>query len=363
MDPRIERHAEVLVDQCTGVTAEDDVVVVAPPVAEDLVVALYRRLGEIGAQPTLHWSSARAEREYGRAMDEEAFRTPEHRLAEMEATDVVIAIGGGTNLAETSDVAPEKNAARGRAHEPVFKERLETRWVITQYPAPGSAQKAEMSTAAYEEFVWNAVDRDWEAQRDFQQEMADVLTEGEEVRIRSGDTTDVTMSIEGMRGCNDWGTHNMPAGEVFTAPVRESVEGEVLFDKPVMRNGRELTDVFLRFEEGRVVDFDAAGHVDVLEATLDTDEGARYLGELGIGMNRAIDRFTYNMLFDEKMGDTVHMAVGDAIDECVPEGVEANESAAHVDMIVDMSEDSTIEVDGEVVQRDGTFRFEDGFEA
>ncbi|MFC6724668.1 aminopeptidase [Halobium palmae] len=362
MDQRIHAHAEILVEQCTEVGPDDDVLIRAPPVAEDLVVALYRKLGEIGARPTLHWGSARADRAYARSMNPEDYRTAEHELAEMEATDVVILIGGSANLSETSDVDPAMNAARATAHDPILKERIGKRWVITQYPAPGSAQKAEMPTDAYADFVWNAVDKDWEAQREFQAEMADRLTDGEEVRIVSGDTTDLTMSVEGMLGCNDWGTRNMPAGEVFTAPVPDSVEGEVLFDKPLMRNGREITDVYLRFEGGEIVDFDAAAHVDVLEATLDTDAGARRLGELGIGMNRDIDRFTYNMLFDEKMGDTVHLATGDAIDECVSEGVDANESATHVDMIVDMSDDSRIEVDGEVVQRDGTFRFEDGFE-
>jgi aminopeptidase len=371
MDDRIHRHAEILVEQCTDVGPEDNVIIGASPAAEDLVVALYRKLGEVGARPALHWNNARAGREYARAMDSEDYRTAEHRLAEMEETDVAILVGGSTNMSETSDVDPDINVAASKAHEPVFKERLDKRWVITQHPAPGSAQKAEMPTDAYADFVWNAVDKDWDAQREFQQGMADILDEGEEVRIVSGDTTDITMSIAGMRGCNDWGGideatgwggNNMPAGEVFTAPVPDSVEGEVLFDKPLMKSGREISDVYLRFEEGEVVEFDAAAHVDVLEASLDTDEGARRLGELGIGMNRDIDRFTYNMLFDEKMGDTVHMATGDAIDQCVPDGVEVNESATHVDMIVDMSEDSYIKVDGDVVQRNGTFRFEDGFE-
>jgi aminopeptidase len=362
MDDRVHRHAEILVGQCTGVGPDDDVIVRASPVAEDLVVALYRKLGEIGARPTIHWSCARAGRAYAREMDEEDYRTAEHRLAEMEETDVVFMIGGSTNVSETGDVDPAMDRARSKAHEPIFKERLGKRWVISQHPGPGDAQKAEMPTDAYADFVWNAIDKDWEAQREFQQHMVGIFDAGEQVRIVSGDTTDVTMSIEGMQGHNDWGTRNMPAGEAFTAPNPDSVEGEVLFDMPLMRNGREITDVYLAFEEGEVVDYDAADHVDVLEGLLDTDDGARRLGELGIGMNRDIDRFTYNTLFDEKMGDTVHVALGDAIDECVPEGVEANESAQHVDMIVDMSEDSRIEVDGEVVQRNGTFRFEDGFE-
>jgi aminopeptidase len=149
---------------------------------------------------------------------------------------------------------------------------------------------------------------------------------------------------------------------VFTAPVPDSVEGEVLFDKPVYHQAREVQGAWLKFENGEVVDFSAEQNEGVLEGILTTDEGSNRLGELGIGMNRDIDRFTYNMLFDEKMGDTVHMALGRAYPATVGEGVEQNDSAKHVDMIVDMSEDSFIEVDGEVVQRNGTFRFEDGFE-
>jgi aminopeptidase len=362
MDPRVREHAEILVDHCTDISADDNVIVAAPAPAEDLVVALHEKLGNRGARATVHWNSSRVARAYNRAMDEENYRTPEHRLAEMEETDVVILVGGATNTAETSDVDPEMTAAASRANRPIQEERLGKRWVITYHPAPGNAQKAEMSTEAYADFVYGAMNRDWDAQRAFQDRMVEILDPAEEVRIVSGDTTDITMSVAGMNATNDYGEMNMPGGEAFTVPVPDSVEGEVLFDKPVMRQGREIQDPSLRFENGEVVEFDASRNDEVLEAVLDTDEGARRLGELGIGMNRDIDRFTYNMLFDEKMGDTIHMAIGDAIGECVPEGVEKNESATHMDMIVDMSEDSFIEVDGEIVQRDGTFVFEDGFE-
>jgi aminopeptidase len=234
--------------------------------------------------------------------------------------------------------------------------------VLTQFPAPADAQNAEMSTEAYEEFVWSAIGKDWEAQHEHQQQMVEKLDAGEEVRLVSGDTTDLTMSVAGMTTINDHAKNNLPGGEVFTAPVPDSVEGEVLFDMPLVHEGHVVEDAFLRFEDGEVVEHSASKNEDVLTDVLNTDEGARRLGELGIGMNRDIDRFTYNTLFDEKMGDTVHLAVGKAYDECVPEGVTTNQSATHVDMIVDMSEDSFIEVDGEIVQRNGTFRFEDGFE-
>jgi aminopeptidase len=218
-----------------------------------------------------------------------------------------------------------------------------------------------MSTEAYENFVWDAVTLDWDAQRDHQARMVDILDGADEVRIRSGEGTDVRMSVAGNPTLNDYGEHNLPGGEVFTAPIKTSVEGEVHFDLPLYRKGKEIEGARLRFEDGKVVGHSAERNEDVLTGILETDGGARYLGELGIGMNRSIDQFTYNMLFDEKMGDTVHMAVGNAYEDTVGEGNERNESAEHVDMIVDMSEDSTIEVDGEVVQRNGTFVFEEGF--
>ncbi|MCU4743400.1 aminopeptidase [Natronoglomus mannanivorans] len=362
MDPRIERHASVLVDHSVQADTGDNVLIVAPPVAENLVVALYEKLGAVGANPTVRMQSPRATRAFLRAADAEDFQLNEHVLAQIEETDVAIGIKGATNTNERGDVDPEKTAAYGKAQKPISEAYLGKRWVNTQYPAPGTAQKAEMSTDAYETFVYDAVDQDWDAQREFQAQLVEILEPASEVRIVSGDTTDVRMSVDGMTAVNDYGEKNLPGGEVFTAPVPDSVEGEVLFDKPLLAQGREVTDVRLEFEDGEVVAHSAAKNEDVLRAMLNTDDGARRLGELGIGMNRDIDRFTYNMLFDEKMGDTVHMAIGRAIDESVPEGQPKNDSAVHTDMIVDMSEDSRIEVDGEIVQRDGTFRFEDGFQ-
>ena len=361
MDPRIEEHAEVIVDHSVGVEEGDDVVVQAPAVAEDLVVALYERIGERGARPYAMGSPTRAVRAFLQATDGESFDTPGHAMAAMEAADAVVLVGGSENTNELGDVDPGTMSAYQASLKPLHEERLGKPWVTTQYPAPGDAQQAEMSTEAYEEFVWNAVNKDWDAQREHQEQMVEILDPASEVRIVSGDTTDVSMSVDGMVAANDYAELNLPGGEVYTAPVPDSVEGEVLFDKPVMVQGREVLNVRLVFEDGEVVEHSAEKNEDVLTSVLDTDEGARRLGELGIGMNRDIDRFTYNMLFDEKMGDTVHLATGKSLDWTVGEDREGNESATHQDMIVDMSEDSFIEVDGEVVQRDGTFRFEDGF--
>ena len=363
MDPRIREHAEIIANHSVDLQEGDNVIVDAHPVAEDLVVALHEVIGEIGANPltTSQRTGARQRRAYLRAGDDE-YETPTHELALIEETDVYIAIRASDNVTQTSDVDPETSAAHQQAHQPILEERLSTRWCLTQFPAPANAQLAEMSTEGYEEFVWDAVNKDWDEQRDHQANMVDLMDPADEIRIKSGDTTDVTMSIDGNPTRNDYGEHNLPGGEVFTAPVPDSVEGEVLFDMPLYHQGREITDVSLEFEGGEVVSHSAAKNEDLLTEVLNTDDGARRLGELGIGMNRDIDQFTYNMLFDEKMGDTVHMAIGRAYDDTVGEDNEQNDSAVHVDMIVDMSEDSLIEIDGEVVQRNGTFIFEDGFE-
>jgi aminopeptidase len=359
MDPRIREHAEVIVNHSTEIAAGDNVVVSLPSLAEDLAVALHELLADRGATPLFLNNSERAQRAYQRNAEE--FETPEHEKAMYEAADAVIIARGGANAVEESDVPPEQKAAYRRAHRPVQKERLSKRWCLTQFPTPGHAQLAGMSTEMYEDFVWDAVTLDWEAQREFQAQMVEILEGANRVRIRSGEDTDVQMSIAGNHTLNDYGEKNLPGGEVFTVPVPDSVDGQVYFDLPLYRQGREIEGARLRFKHGEVVSHAADRNEDVLTSILETDDSARRLGELGVGMNRSIDQFTYNMLFDEKMGDTVHMAIGSAYEECVGDDNEANESAEHVDMIVDMAEDSTIEVDGEVVQRNGTFVFEDNF--
>jgi len=359
MDDRIRRHAAILVEHCTDVQPGDMVQVQASPGAEDLVEALYAELGKRGARPTLNWASSRAGRAYAREMNPDDVVTKEHELAAMQETDVMFFIGGSGNTKEAVDMPTEFRQAVQRANQPVLQERLSKPWVITHYPTEAGAQQAEMSTRAYEDFVWSAVNKDWAEQREFQAQLVERLDPADEVRIVAGDETDITLDVSGMHAKNDYGEMNMPGGEVFTVPHRDGVEGTVKFDLPVVFQSHEIEGAYLEFEDGRVVDYDADAHADMLASIIELDEGSKHLGELGIGMNRDIDRFTYNMLFDEKMGDTIHLAVGDAIEECLPDDVEKNQSATHVDMLVDMSEHSRIEFDGEVVQRDGTFVFEE----
>lgn len=358
MDDRIREHAALLVDHSTDIGPGDQVLIDASSAAKPLVTALHEAIAEREAVAAVLDSDARFSRAYLTTVDPEEIPLAEHLLAAIEATDAYIAIRGGANRFEEADVPPTAVAAWSTVQRPILEERLDTRWVATQHPTDDAAQSAQMSTEGYADFVYDAVMQDWTAQRAFQEPMVELLNEGSTVRIVSGETTDLTLDIEGMVAINDGATHNLPGGEVFTAPAVDGTDGTVLFDKPVIRDGSEIIDAQLTFVDGEVVDFDAAKNAEVLESVLDTDAGARRLGELGIGMNRSIDRFTANMLFDEKMGDTVHLALGRAYKENVPPERERNDSAVHQDMIVDMSADSHIEIDGELIQQDGTFRFE-----
>ncbi|MEF8857146.1 MAG: aminopeptidase, partial [Haloplanus sp.] len=286
MDPRIRTHAEIIVDHSTRIDSGDNVVISMPAVAEELAVALHEIVGDRGANPVYMNNSERAARAYLRASDDDDFETPSHQLALFEEADAFVIARGGENVSEQGDVSPDTNAAHRRAMRPVLDERLGKRWCLTQYPSSGHAQLASMSTEAYENFVWDAVTLDWDEQREHQAQMVEILDGADEVRIKSGDETDVTMSIAGNPTINDYGEHNLPGGEVFTAPVRESVDGYVHFDMPLYRKGKEIEDARLQFENGRVAGHSAERNEEVLTGILETDEGARYLGELGIGMNR-----------------------------------------------------------------------------
>ncbi|WP_247729634.1 aminopeptidase [Halovivax limisalsi] len=356
MDARIRRHAELLVDHCTDVGADDDVIIAAPTQATDLVVALYERLGERGARPRTWWQNQRASRAYHRTMDVEDYRPTRADRSAMAAADVAILIDGRTNASELSDVDPAKRAAVSRARKPILRERLDgTRWVITKHPTPADAQRAGMSTAAWADLIYDAIDVDWDAIREHQSTLAAVLDDASTLRLVVGERTDLQLSIDGMAALNDDGRENMPGGEVATVPVVDSATGTVAIDFPVRESGREIRDARLTFDDGTVVEADASRNAALLRHVLDTDDGARRLGEIGIGTNPGIDRITHTVLLDEKMAGTVHVALGEAMSECVPDDRTYNESARHVDMLVDVSEDARLEADGDVIQRNGEF--------
>jgi aminopeptidase len=364
MDPHVHEHAEILVDWSARVDAGDNVVLSVAEGAHDLAVAVAEALGERGANLVATYDSEELARAYLRGHDDEFEENPAHELALVENADVYLRLGGGRNTTATADVPSQTRQAYRRARTEIREARMDTDWVSTVHPTRSLAQQAGMSFEAYQAFVYDAILRDWESLAEEMAQLKTILDEGSEVHIEKTET-DLWLSIENRTAVNSaasvaYDSHNLPSGEVFTAPA--DAEGTVFFDVPMTVDATRLRDVRLTFEGGEVVDYAAEQGENVLREILDTDEGARRLGELGIGMNRGIDRVTDNILFDEKMGETVHLAVGRAYDACLPAGETGNQSAVHTDLITDMSEESTLSVDGEAVQRNGRFRWETGFE-
>ncbi|NHN61087.1 MULTISPECIES: aminopeptidase [Halorussus] len=364
MDQRIHEHAAVLVDWSARIEAGDDVVLRVDEGAHDLAVAVAEKLGERGANYLATYVSDEVEAAFVGSHEGDFEQDPDFEVAMLERADAVLSLRGQTNTAAKAAAPGERRSAYKKSRTRIKELRMDTDWVSTVHPTRAHAQDAGMGYEEYRDFVYDAVLRDWESLADEMANMKDLLDAGSEVRLVKEDT-DLSMSIADRTAVNSaasvaYDSHNLPSGEVFTAPY--DPEGEVYFDVPMTHDGARIRDVRLTFEDGEVVDWSAEVGEQALDDVFATDEGARRLGELGIGMNRGIDRFTDSILFDEKMGDTVHLAVGRAYSSCLPEGEEGNQSAVHVDMITDVSEDSRLEIDGEVVQRNGRFRWEDGFE-
>ena len=363
MDDRIRKHAETLVDWSARIESGDDVVLSVEEGAHDLAVAVAEVLGERGANLLCVYRSDEIQRAYLRAHDGEFDTDPEYERELYANADSVLVLSGTRNTAGTADVPDERRQAFARAREGVREARLGTDWVSTLHPTRALAQQAGMAFEEYREFVYDATLRDWESLAEEMDRLKSILDDGSEVHI-DAPGTDLTLSIDERTAVNSaasvtYDSHNLPSGEVFTAPA--DADGKVTFDVPMTVRGEQLRDVHLVFEDGEVVEHAAAAGAGTLDALLETDDGARRLGELGIGMNRGIDRYTDNILFDEKMAETVHLALGRAYDACLPAGETGTDSAIHVDLIADTSEDATLSVDGEVIQRNGQFRWEDGF--
>jgi aminopeptidase len=281
----------------------------------------------------------------------------------VENADVRIAVMASQNTRALSQVPPERQAARQAATQSLMKRAMERsaegtyRWALTLFPTHAYASEAGMGLAAYEDFYYGAclaTDDDpvdaWTRTSEETKRLADWIQGRSEVHV-TGDGTDLRLGIEGRTFIAADGKHNMPDGEFFTGPVEDSAEGEITFHLPASYAGREVAGVHFKFDGGKVVDASAEKGEEFLIEMLDTDEGARRLGELGIGTNYGITGGTGEILLDEKIGGTVHLAVG----RSYPETGGVNESAIHWDMICDLRKGGQIEVDGEPLQRDGSF--------
>jgi aminopeptidase len=358
-EERLVKLARVLVDYSVEAGEGEQVVVSGGVAAEPLIKEVYARLLDVGAIPIPQVSlPGMQELFFGHARELHYEKTPPVVRSIYEGADGFISIMAPQNTRALAAVDPRKQQALSKRDKALQEIVLgKDRWALTLFPTDALAQESEMSLADYEEFVFEAMALNeddpvkyWREKAKKQGRLMERLEQADEIRI-SGPGTDLTLSVKGRKFLNGDGKKNMPCGEIFTGPVEDSANGEVTFSIPVAVAGREVSGVKLRFEGGEVVESSAEKGEEYLNTMLDADEGARYLGELGIGTNYGIPWATKNILFDEKLGGTVHLAVGRSYEQTGGK----NESSVHWDLICDLREGGELYADGELIQRDGEF--------
>jgi aminopeptidase len=372
-DPRCKKLAQVLVDYSLNLQAGEIVALRAMPAAAPLVSAVYEYALERGALPVLLMNLPGIDEIHLRLANDSqmAFISPFTQLA-YEKFDALVSLGGEENRRSLSRIDPARQAARQRALRPLTEtfmrrdsilehsgdgEKL-LKWVVAEFPTNAGAQDADMSLRDWENFIYSAChvngDDDpvayWQGVKTEQERLVNWLKGKNQVRVQ-GTNIDLSLSIAGRTFVNACGSKNMPDGEIFTGPVEESVNGWVKFTYPAVFQGRKVDGVEIGFEGGKAVHISAETNQDFLRQVLTMDSGASYLGEFAFGTNFGIQEFTKQILFDEKMGGTLHMAFGIGY----PETGSKNTSGLHWDMICDMRQSAEVWVDGELFYRNGAF--------
>ncbi len=353
-DPRPAEHAKIIVNHSCKVKKGDFALIMASSEANELIREIASQIGKLGAHYIVMSNESSFGRAYTLSADDETLSTlPSQMQNLVRDSDVLIQIIASSNSQEMSDVPPRKMQLVARAQGPVMSMIQSKRWNITLHPTRALAQDAKMSFESYTDFVYSATLRDWPKMVSEMNVLYDKLVSSRRVRI-VGKETDISFSVEGRKPIVDGGEKNLPGGEVFVSPVDSTVNGKVYFDLPIIFNSREIKGARLTFKNGVVVESSAEEGQEFLREMLAADEGARRLGELGIGMNRGINKFTKNILFDEKMGDAIHMAVGLSFEESGG----TNKSAIHIDMIKRMKEEGAIYFDDAPIYSNSKFAWE-----
>lgn len=363
-DVRVAKLADLLVNYSNEVQPGDWSVIMGEVVCLPLLREIYRSVLKAGGNPEIVLSDPDSTflRVQTGNDDQLNWVSPLQKMA-LDKADVLFRILGTTNTRRLSNADPDRLSTMKAAGRPVFENYIrrastgELRWVIARFPTEANAQEAEMSLMEYEDFVFRAClleEADpmaaWRKVQAEQDRIVEWLA-GKRKLLAKGPNLDLTMSIEDRPFINCRGDDNMPDGEVFTSPVEGSVEGWIRFSYPSIDSGRKVEGIELEIKAGRVVEARAEKGQDYLLSKLDVDEGARGIGEFAIGTNYGIDRATGDVLFDEKIGGTVHMAIGHG----VPEAGGTNTSSIHWDIVTDMKDGGQIWVDDELLYENGQF--------
>ncbi len=368
-DQRLDKLAQVIVQYSIGAKKGQLVRLTSDPIAMPLIEALYEQLIKAGAHVTFNCApDSFAEIFYENASPAQLKHVNPIARYQAQKIDASIGLWAATNTKALTGIDPKKQAIAGAARKPLTKlffnraAKGELSWCGTLFPTQASAQDAEMSLREYEDFVFAAghIDKadpvaEWKKIDRQQQKVADYLNGKKEVHFKTASGTDLRVNVEGMTWINCAGHENFPDGEVFTGPNLKAkdggVNGVVRYSFPAVHHGREVHDIELTFEKGRVAKAKASKNEAFLKQMLKLDKGASAVGEVAIGTNYNIQRYTKNTLFDEKIGGTFHLAVGAGY----PESGNTNESGLHWDMVCDLRPGGTITVDGKVISKDGKF--------
>jgi aminopeptidase len=355
----IGRWADLLVDYCLQVAPGQTIVIASEWEGRPLVEACSCAVVLRGAHPIVRLDLPGLNEFFlQHATDAQLAQLPSIGLYEAEAADGRIRISAESDTRALTGIDPARQAMLDRARDPIRRAAGRRRWVLTQYPTAAYAADAGMSLGDYEAYVATAMFLDraqpvaaWQELGRRQQGLLDFMSQVKTLRIEA-EGTDLTLSVAGRTWINSDGRRNMPSGEIFTGPNEASAQGRLRCAFPVCRGGRQLKGIELRFENGQVVDARAELGDDYLRSMLDLDPGACRLGEIGLGLNHGIQRFTGSILFDEKIGGTVHVALG----RSYPETGGVNDSALHWDLIIDTRRGGRVTADGAVVMEDGRWR-------
>jgi aminopeptidase len=353
VDPRDEAWAKLLVERCVDVQPGWQVLVICQPLGRPLYEQVVKHIARRGAYalPRLRFESSGDANFLNEIPEEYLKEFPSILANDYDNADCYIAIVSPENTREGSDVLRERQTlwqAAARVHsEPYLADQK--KWVGCYYPTPAQAQDAGMTMREFREFAYGAVLVDWEALGREMERIAEHFDKASTVRI-VGDGTDLTFSLEGREGKVDALGANMPGGEFFFSPVEDSADGVITYSEyPASYLGHEVSGIRFEFKDGVIVDASADSDETFLFATLDADEGARRLGEFGVGCNPGIQRHVRNTLYDEKIEGTVHFAIGQSF----PQIGGKNTSAIHWDMVKNLRNGGRIELDGKVVQENG----------
>jgi aminopeptidase len=341
--------AKILVDYSCKVKKGEKVYISADLLAKPLVLEIYRRVLEKGAYPSLYWGVEGFSPIYYNTVSEEQLKNfPEILEFTYNKCSAFMFIRAPANRMELKDCDQKKIAMRQKTVKPINDIRLKKKWVIFDWPTKTLAKDAKMPFSKYKNFVFSATIQNWKEKSRKWKKIADFLNKSDKIRMVA-EGTDLTLSVKGRKAIVGDGTYNMPDGEVFTSMVDDSANGKIRFTYPLRYGGRRISNITLVFKKGKVVKFNS-GDNKALKTMLDTDTGSRRLGELGIGLNPGINKFTDNLLLDEKINGTIHLAVGAAYKDCKGK----NESAVHADIVKDMHKGKMF-ADGKLIYKNGKF--------